>query len=87
MITLLVSPYLYNYDFILLLIPFTILINSNTDIKTKIIVIVCFLVPTLAIAFLGRDGNISLIIVTIIITFLLYLRTKESNIDVPVYTS
>lgn len=87
MITLLVSPYLYNYDFLLLLVPFAVLLNSNRDIMNKIIIVACLLVPTFAIAFLGRDGNISLILVTIVVTSLLYLRTKESNIDVPAYAS
>jgi hypothetical protein len=86
-VTLLVSPYLYNYDFILLLVPFAVLINSNRDIVNKIVVIACYLVPTFAIAFWGRDGNISLMIVTIVITFLLYLRAKESSIDVPAYAA
>jgi hypothetical protein len=86
-ITLLVSPYLYNYDFILLLVPFGVLINSSRDIISKIIVIVCYLIPTFAIALWGRDGNISLMIVTIVIALLLYLRTKESSIDVPIYAA
>ena len=52
-----------------------------------IVVIACYLVPTFAIAFLGRHGNISLIIVTILIALLLYLRAKESSIDVPAYAA
>src|SRR5688500_10539610 len=87
MITLLVSPYLYNYDFLLLLVPFAVLLNSNRDIFNRIILITCILVPTFAIILWGRDANTSLIIVTILIAFLLYLRVKESNIDVPVYAS
>lgn len=86
-ITLLVSPYLYNYDFILLLVPFAVLIDSTGNIITRIVLIVCYLVPTFAIAFLGRAGNSSLIIATILIAFLLYLHTKESSIDVPAYAS
>ncbi|MGZ9164810.1 MAG: glycosyltransferase family 87 protein [Anaerolineales bacterium] len=76
-ITLLGSPYLYNYDFILLLVPFAVLINSNQDFIYHIVVIICYLVPTFAIAFWGRAGNISLITVTILIAFLLYLRAKK----------
>jgi hypothetical protein len=86
-VTLLVSPYLYNYDFILLLVPFAVLINSNKDFIYRIVVIICYLVPTFAIALLGRAGNISLIIVTILIAFLLYFRVKESSIDVTAYPS
>ena len=86
-VTLLVSPYLYNYDFILLLVPFAVLINSSRNFINHIVVIVCYLVPTFAIAFWGRHGNISLIIVTILIALLLYLRAKESSIDVPAYAA
>ena len=84
-ITLLVSPYLYNYDFILLLVPFAVLIKDG-NILQKIIVLICYLVPTFAIAFLGRVGNISLIAVTIVIATLLYLRTN-SKVDVPALAS
>ena len=85
--TLLVSPYLYNYDFILLLVPFAVLITLSKELISYIVVIACYLVPTFAIAFLGRAGNISLIIVTILIALLLYFRVKESSIDVPAYAS
>lgn len=85
--TLLVSPYLYNYDFILLLIPFAILINLSKELISHIVVIACYLIPTFAIAFLGRAGNISLTIVTILIALLLYFRVKESSIDVPAHAS
>ena len=86
-VTLLVSPYLYNYDFILLLVPFAVLINSSRNFMNHIVVIACYLVPTFAIAFLGRHGNISLIIVTILIALLLYFRAKESSIDVLAYAA
>ena len=76
-ITLLVSPYLYNYDFILLLVPFAVLINSNVDIPGRIIVIACYLVPTFVIAMWGRPGNISLIIVALVLVLLLYLSAKK----------
>jgi len=82
LVTLLVSPYLYNYDFILLLIPFVVLVNTNSML-VKVMVFLCYLVPTFAIAFYGRDGNIILIAVTIVLTFLLYLRARNSGIDVP----
>ena len=85
--TLLISPYLYNYDFMLLLIPFAVLMNSSKDLINRILVIACFLTPTFAIALLGRNGNSSLILVTILIAILLYFRMKESNIDVPAYAS
>ena len=80
LITLLASPYLYNYDFILLLVPFAVLATRN--IAQKLIVLVCHLVPTFALATFGRAGNITLLIAAALITLLLFLRTK-SQVDVP----
>jgi len=85
LITLLVSPYLYNYDFILLLVPFALLVRDGGSVQ-KIVVIICYLVPTFAIAFFGRAGNISLMAVTIVIAALLYLRIN-SKVDVPALAS
>jgi len=85
LITLLVSPYLYNYDFILLLVPFTLFINEG-NLLQKIVIILCYFVPTFVIALYGRAGNISLLIVTLVITALLYLRIK-SQVDVPAFTT
>ncbi|HKI54551.1 MAG TPA: glycosyltransferase family 87 protein [Anaerolineales bacterium] len=81
LVTLLVSPYLYNYDFILLLVPFAVLANSS-GIIPKIIVILDYLFPTIAIILYSRNGNITLNIVTIIIAAFLYLRAR-SQVDFP----
>lgn len=86
LITLLVSPYLYNYDFILLLVPFAFLITKNVGWIQKLIVILCYLAPTFAIALYGRDGNISLLISTLVIIFLMCLLAK-SKVDVPALAS
>ncbi|HLO13880.1 MAG TPA: glycosyltransferase family 87 protein [Anaerolineales bacterium] len=85
-ITLLVSPYLYNYDFLLLLVPFAVLIKEGHLIE-KMIVIICYLIPTLALLLFERAGNISLILVSIVIAVLLYLNVKNSVIDVPAHAA
>ena len=79
LITLLASPYLYNYDFILLLVPFAILATGNR--VQKIIVLVCQLVPTLMLALLGRAGNITLLGAAVVLTGLIFWVTK-SQVDV-----
>jgi hypothetical protein len=79
--TLLVSPYLFNYDFVLLLIPFAVLLDKKPGIVEIVIVIICYLVPTLAIIIYGRDGNITLNVVSIVITFMLFIRTRRAGID------
>jgi hypothetical protein len=70
LVTLLVSPYLYNYDFLLLLVPFAVLIHKGNLVQ-RIIVILCYLVPTFALIQYGRNGNISLVIVSFVILTLL----------------
>lgn len=82
LVTLLVSPYLYNYDFLLLLVPFAVFTTKGNAAHT-VVVIACYLVPTLAILFLGRDGNISLLIAAIGLALLLYGRLGKLVIDVP----
>ena len=70
LVTLLVSPYLYNYDFILLLVPFAVLTHTGNLVQ-RILVLLCYLVPTFALIQYGRDGNISLVIVSFVILTLL----------------
>ena len=78
LITLLASPYLYNYDFLLLLVPFAELARRGTLVE-KIIVFVCYLVPTYALLFYGREGNLSLMIVSLVLLILLCARTYAEH--------
>lgn len=80
LITLLVSPYLYNYDFLLLLLPFAVVIRQGTRLQ-KIVLILCYLVPSFALILYGRDGNISLIFVSMVMLALLYARMRNPVID------
>lgn len=85
LITLLVSPYLYNYDFLLLLVPFAVLLAKGS-LMDRIVAILCYLIPTFALLFFGRAGNISLVFVTILVTALFYAhrwRMNNTSIDVP----
>lgn len=77
--TLLISPYLYNYDFVLLLVPFAFLLKDNRLIQ-RIIVGLSYLVPTLLIALLGRAGNLSLVAAALVLTVLIFLRAG-SQVD------
>jgi len=83
--TMLVSPYLYNYDFILLLVPFAVLAEPP-GITARVFVLSCYLAPSLAIILYMRDGNIALNAVTVVITFLLFLRVRR-RIDFPASAS
>ena len=80
LVTLLVSPYLYNYDFLLLLVPFAVLV-SNSNFGQKIGVLLCYLASLFALVFYGRAGNISLIMVSMVMIVLLFIRAKNPVID------
>ena len=80
LVTLLISPYLYNYDFLLLLVPFAVLLHKSVPLQ-KIIVMLCYLVPTFALILYSRNGNISLIIVSIVLLLFLYARARNLVID------
>jgi hypothetical protein len=81
LVTLLASPYLYNYDFILLLVPFAVLIHSR-GASPKILAFLCYLIPTIAIVLYARDGNITLNAVTVVIAAFIFIRIK-SQVDFP----
>lgn len=78
--TLLVSPYLYNYDFLLLLVPFAVLFRRSRFWE-KIVVILCYLVPNIALIQYGREGNIALLVVTFVLLFLLLGYARRPVID------
>ena len=80
LITLLVSPYLYNYDFILLLVPFAILVNTP-GIVPKIVAVLSYLTPSFAIILYPRNGNITLNAATILIAFVVYFHAR-TQVDV-----
>lgn len=54
--TLLIDPYLLNYDYLLLLLPLTILTESVHALPGRAILLTAYLLPWLALA-LGRQGN------------------------------
>lgn len=83
LVTLLASPYLYNYDYLLLLIPFAVLVQRG-NLLQKISVVVCYLVPTVLLVLYGRAGNLSLLLATVVTAALLYLlirRPRKPIID------
>jgi len=82
-ITILASPYLYNYDFLLLLVPFALFVNSNIE---RIVTALCYFGSTFALIIYGRDGNAVLLIASVVIAILLYLRIR-SQVDVPASAS
>jgi hypothetical protein len=66
--TFLVSPYLQNYDYLLLLVPFLVLSRDAKGFDWMWIA-VAFVVPLLGLALLGPAGNAWLVIPALILFF------------------
>jgi hypothetical protein len=73
LITLLVSPYLYNYDFILLLVPFAV-IGATQGMASRTVIVLCYSIPSLAIVLFGREANILLLASALTLAVVLFLR-------------
>jgi uncharacterized membrane protein SirB2 len=63
----------------MLLIPFAVL-GYKTSLVEKLIVLICYLVPTFALIQYGRSGNVSLVIVTFIMFILLFVRARKLSL-------
>ena len=81
---LLAIPYLYNYDFILLLIPFALLAEVSRSWLERIFLILLYLFPFFAIMILGRSiGDPSLLLVTLMLALLVFIHAhKLPELDV-----
>lgn len=75
-VAMLVSPYFYNYDFILLLVPFAVLLEQTRSWWVRIILGLCYLAPYFSLGIYGRNGNVALIVITLILYGLFYLQLK-----------
>ena len=83
LMTLLSSPYLYNYDFVLLLIPFALFLTTSNLIQ-KVLLFILFLIPFAALSALGRDGNVSLVIVSLLLLSLLIINIPKHQSTNPI---
>ena len=89
LIVLLANPHLYNYDFILLLIPFALLAEASRSWFERIGLILLYLFPFFAIVKFGRSlGDPSLIGVTLILSMLVFIHVRNPPpLDVSPYAA
>ena len=79
LVTLLVSPYLLNYDFVLLIVPVFILAGQTKQRLDWIFLSTAYFIPWLGLGFFGRQGNIVLILSAVLVAVHLYLRTRKTG--------
>jgi len=58
--TLLASPYLLNYDFVLLLVPFAVLMEAPPTPIRRLLLLLAYFLPAISFALWGRQGTLSL---------------------------
>lgn len=84
-ITLLVSPYLLNYDFVLLLIPLFLITSQAQDWWEWSLTGAIYLLPWIGLGLFGRGGNVALILSAVLVAIWFYQRTKRT-LDSPIST-
>jgi hypothetical protein len=77
LITLLVNPYLYNYDFMLLLIPLFVCAAQSPSPAEWILIGLAYIIPLPAIILLGRQGNPVFVIATFLLVIVMALQLRR----------
>jgi hypothetical protein len=74
---LLVNPYLLNYDFVLLLFVFGILLSSSRSLLKTLLLCLAYILPGLALGLWGREGNLAFSISVLILLALTFHDTRQ----------
>lgn len=77
LLTLLVSPYLLNYDFLLLLVPLIFSVQYMQNPGDWIILSLVYLIPWIGLGLFGKDGNPSLILSTLLFSGWFYFKVMK----------
>ena len=78
---LLSSPYLLNYDFVLLLVPVFLLFGEPIEVLERILIVVSYLIPLVAFVVLGRQGNALYSVSTLILFVLVFYHTRRLDVS------
>ncbi|MDK1030301.1 MAG: glycosyltransferase family 87 protein [Anaerolineae bacterium] len=84
LITMLVSPYLLNYDYVLLLVPFAWYLSWAKGRSDWIILGLVYILPWVGLGLFGRQGNQVLLVSTVGLALLLWQKSRknQTNLDV-----
>lgn len=80
LVTLLASPYLLNYDFILLLIPLFFIAGPACTWREWSSVGAAYLIPWLGLGLFGRQGNLTLILSALFLAIGLYRQMGKHKL-------
>jgi hypothetical protein len=79
LMTLLGDPYMFNYDYVLMILPLAYLAGHAKSLFQRLIVGVAYLLPWLSLSGLERDANIFYAVAAIFLTVILLQKTKKDQ--------
>jgi hypothetical protein len=79
LVTMLASPYLLNYDYLMLVVPFVEIVRGTTGLRTWTAISVAYGLPLAALALLGTAGNASLVISACLLFAVFALRRRQAD--------
>ncbi len=81
LMALLINPYLLNYDFVLLLLPFSILIKHDRTRPEILYLALAYMLPVIAIGIFGRPGNIAFLVSTFMLLAMFHRQTRQLDVQ------
>jgi hypothetical protein len=78
---LLASPYLLNYDFVLLLLPFFVLIKQPRTRLEYLYLALAYLLPVITFIFLGSPGNGAFFLSTFMLLAMLHRDARQLDVS------
>jgi hypothetical protein len=83
LLVLLASPYLLNYDFVLLLVPFALLAGGERSFGGWVVIAVAYLLPFVALGLWGRQGNFVFPLCAMLALAMLYRDKQLLDVSLP----
>jgi hypothetical protein len=75
------NPYLLNYDFVLLLLPFFVLIKRSSTLFGFFYLALAYLLPVISFIFLGRQGDAAFFISTFMLLAMFYREARQLDVS------
>ncbi len=83
LVMLLASPYLLNYDFVLLLVPLAMLAGGERKPVDWVVLLAAYVVPFAALMVWGRQGNFVLPLCAAVLLFMQYRDMRSLDVSLP----
>jgi len=77
LMTLLGDPYMFNYDYVLMLLPLAYLFGHAKSLFPRLLIGAAYLLPWLSLSGLGRDANIFYAVAAILLAAILLQKTRK----------